>query len=433
MNVRACLLVGVLGVAALGCGNASPSVEIAAPATGGASAALPITIDEGDWPWWRGPGLDGRSRDGSPPTVWDADKNIVWKTSVQGVGHSSPTLCGDRILLTTADEQEETQSLTAFDRDTGELLWAKVLHRGGLMRKHQKNSHASPTPACDGRHVYAAFINDGALRVTAADLKGEIVWQANAGEFSSEHGYGSAPALYKSLVMVNGDSLEGSFIAALDRASGEIVWRTPRTSTGSHGSYATPIVASVAGRDQLLLTGTGKTTSYDPETGKLLWSCDGPAEVTAATVAFSDELVFASGGFPEKEIIAIRADGSGNVTDSHIVWRAGRNTTYVPSPLYHEGRLYVVGDNGVAACFNAETGDTIWQKRLEGNFTASPVLAGGAIYATNEAGRTFVFRAADEFEMVAENDLQQRTLASPAIAGGAIYLRTESHLYRIGE
>src|SRR5262249_20026305 len=167
--------------------------------------------------------------------------NVVWKTKVPGRGHSSPIICGEYVFLTTADEQAQKQLLLAYDRKTGKPLWSTVVHEGGFLRKYPKNSHASATPACDGVRVYSAFINRDGLYVTATTLRGKILWQKKAGAFQSEHGYGSSPVFYKSLVIVNGDNLKGSFIAALDRQTGKVAWRTDRKTTGRHGSYATPV------------------------------------------------------------------------------------------------------------------------------------------------------------------------------------------------
>jgi hypothetical protein len=422
------------GLISIGCLFAAiqSALELSAAATGSPTADL-AKPSPGDWPWWRGPGGDGVSQDRAAVTEWGKAKNIVWKTAVPGRGHSSPVVWGDRVFLTTADDESQSQSVLAFDRGTGKPLWTTMAHKGGLMKKHGKNSHASATSACDGERVYSVFIHSGALHVTATNLDGKILWQSSAGAFRSEHGYGSSPVLHKSLVIVCGDNLSGCFIAALDRATGKIVWKTPRNTTGRHGSYATPIVAKVAGRTQLLLHGMETVSSYDPDTGKLLWSCDGPTEVTACTVAFNDKLIFASGGYPDKEILAIRPDGAGDVTKSHVVWRSSKGVTYVPSPLYHDGHLYIVNDSGVASCFDAGTGEQLWQQRLEGAFSASPVLAGGNIYVTNEAGKTFVFKAGRKFELVAQNDLGDGGFATLAIAGGQILLRTDHSLFCIGQ
>jgi outer membrane protein assembly factor BamB len=397
---------------------------------GGAEAA---SLAANDWPWWRGPTYDGKSPDRVVPTTWSQTENVAWQVAVPGRGHASPIVCGDRVFLATADEQTQKQSVMAFDRQSGKPLWTTTAHTGGFMNKHGKNSHASATPACDGERVYSAFINDGALRVTAMDIDGKTLWQSSAGEFRSEHGYGSSPVLYKSLVIVLGDSLSRCFIAALDSKTGRPVWQVDRKTTGKHGSYATPIVARVSGKPQLLVSGMESTSSLDPESGKLIWSCNGPAEVTACTPAFSDTVVFSSGGFPEKELLAIRGNGTGDVTRSHVIWRSGKGVTYVPSPLFHNGRLYVVSDNGVTTCFEAANGKQVWQGRIDGDFSSSPVLAGEFLFVTNERGKTYVLKTGPKFEVVAQNDLNDGGFASPAICGGRIYLRTDQHLYCIGQ
>src|SRR5581483_4832521 len=208
----------------------------------------------GDWPWWRGPALDGKSPEPAPVTTWDQQQHVLWKTPVPGRGHSSPAVCGRRIFLTTADEPAQKQYLLAFDRATGKPLWQTLVHEGGFPHMNAKNSQASATPACDGARVYCPFVHDGARDVTATDLDGHQLWQTRAGDFKSQHGYGCSPVLYGALVIVNGDSLKGCFIAALDTATGKVVWKTERPTTGRHGSYSTPIVAELAGRPQLLLT-----------------------------------------------------------------------------------------------------------------------------------------------------------------------------------
>jgi len=336
------------------------------------------------------------------------------------------------VFLTTADEEARTQSLLAFDRATGALLWQTVAHTGPLPRKNPKNGHASATPACDADRVYVAFVTTDGLRVTAVDHVGKVAWQAEAGPYTSEHGYGASPVLYRRLVIVLSDSLKDNYVAALDRDTGKVVWRTARRATGRHGSYGTPVVATLGGRPRLIVSGTGATTAYDPDTGAEVWTCRGPAEVTGCTPAFSDSLVFASGGFPEKELLAIRPGGRGDVSSSHVAWRAARGVTYVPSPLYHVGLLYVVDDTGIATCFDAATGKPVWRERLEGAFTSSPVLAGGRVYVTSEAGRTFVLKAGRDYEQISANDLGEPTLATPAVAGGQLFLRTAKALYCIG-
>lgn len=376
--------------------------------------------------------MDGKSRDKGLPTQWSESENIVWQADVPGRGHASPIVVGDRVLLATADENAKQQLLVCYDRKTGKERWRTTVHEGGFMRMHSKNSQASATPASDGERMFAVFINSDALWVTATDLEGDIIWQKQAGPFKSEHGYGSSPVLYKSLVIVCGDNAGGSFVAALDRETGKVIWRTARQRLGRHGSYATPVVHLLAGKPQLLLAGHGKITSYDPATGERIWYCNGPAEVAAGTVACSDKLVFASAGYPEKEILAIRADGSGDVTSSHVVWRTGKGVTYCPSPLYHDGHLYVVNDKGIATCFKAETGKQLWQKRLGGDFSSSPILVEGKLFVTNERGVTSVLEAAPKFRSLGKNQLGDAGFATPAIAKGQMFLRAGDKLYCIG-
>lgn len=397
-----------------------------------AQAKLLPQAADGDWPWWRGPNRDGISADRKVVTRWSPTENVVWATKVPGRGLSSPIVCGKRIFLTTADEKAQQQSILAFDRETGRQLWSTLAHQGKLVRKYPKNSHASATPACDGKRVFSVFINNDALHVTATDLDGKILWQTRAGDFQSLHGYGASPVLFKSLVIVTGDNVASAYIAALDAGTGKVVWRAERKIVGKYGNYGTPSLAFVNNRAQLLQAGLGQTTSYDPETGKLLWSCDGPAEVTANTMVHSDTMVFSSGGFPEKHLHAIRADGSGNVTKSHLAWNADAGVTYVPSPLYHAGSLFVVNDSGIASCFDAESGKQIWQERLQGAFSSSPVLVGDLILATSETGVTSIFQASRTFKLVATNSLQEPVLATPAVCGGQIFMRTEQQLFCLG-
>lgn len=429
MISRARVLLFLALLVALACEHRPQTTVYSTPA--GTSRLPAARAAPGDWPWWRGPNLDGKSVDAGAPRQWSASENVLWQAPVPGRGHATPSVWGDRVLVATASEQDGTQSLLCFDRKTGRELWNTRIHKGTFVRMHQKNSHASATPACDGERVYVPFVIDDALHVTATDLDGKVVWQKRAGPFTSEHGYGSSPVLHESAVIVCGDSLEDGFLAALERTTGEMLWKTTR---GDDANYATPIVASVAGRQQLLICGMNRVESYDPDSGQRIWLVrGGPSKVAACTMAFEGDLVFASGGYPEKEILCVRADGKGDVTDSHVVWRERQGVTYVPSPLAHDGRLYIVNDNGLVSCFDQKTGEQLWRDRLEGGFSASPILADGHLFIPNERGVLYVLEAADRFRLVATNDLGDGGFASPVICGGQIFLRTESRLYCIGE
>jgi hypothetical protein len=361
---------------------------------------------------------------------WSQTENVTWKTEVPGSGYGSPCIWGNRIFLATADDDAEVQQVVSYDRAGGKKLWQTEIHRGGFMHRHSKATHANSTAACDGQRVFITFMVQEGIWLTALDLDGKILWQKKAAPFKSMHGYGPSPLLYKSLVIVPADNPGANYLAALRRDTGEAVWRTRRVD---YQSYASPIVARVCGREQLVIVGPNEVTSYDPNTGGRLWHCDGPAKECATTPAYDDQRIYAAGGYPEKTLLSIRADGSGDVTSTHLVWKRKVQAAFIPSPLYHDGLLYMVNDGGLVFCFQAATGEQLWTKQLEGGFSASPVLASGNVYVPNEAGVTYVFKHGREFQLVSANDLGDGGFATPAVCGGRIYLRTSHHLYCIGK
>lgn len=397
----------------------------------GELSPLPAAVPAADdWPWWRGTASNGIAPDATPPVHWSGTDQVRWNVAVPGRGHASPCVWGKRIFIATADEERPGQSVVCYNRDDGAIQWQTEVHRGPMIAKHEKNSHASATPACDGTHVYATFAVAGALWASALDLEGRIVWQTELGPFDALYGYGSSPALYESLVIAAGDQRGSSrldrwrgasYLVALDRGTGKTVWRARRDSGDSYG---TPVVGRVAGKPQLLLPGKKRIAAYDPATGRELWTCAWRADRAASTTTFAGDLVFASVQQPESEIICIRADGSGDVTNTHVVWRGSKGTSDLPSPLCIEKRLYVMNDAGILTCFETETGKRLWQKRLRGTFTASLVAGGGNIYAANEEGMTYVVKPGPQFELVAENLLGDGVLATPALCGRQIFLRT---------
>lgn len=383
-----------------------------------------------DWPWWRGRSWNGHAIGDLPPLEWSETKNVLWKTAIPGAGHATPCIWGERIFLATADEARQTQSLVCCDRSTGRRLWQTGIHTGKLPEKHDKNSHASATPACDGKRVFTVFHRDEAIWATAIDLDGEILWQKKVGAYNERYGYGGSPTIYQDMLIVAGDSKADGFLVALARETGEEIWRAERPKLPSYGP---PVIATVGSRRQILLQGN-QVAGYDPKTGRELWHCEAPARATACTLSFDAEHVYSSGGYPERRLYCIGADGEGDVTDSHIVWKHERKGTvaYVPSQLLVDGRLFVISDGGIATCFRAEDGHEHWTKRLGGGFSASPTLIGDVVIAPNEAGRTFVFKASDKYELIAENTLNEGILASPVVCGGRLYLRTTGNLYCIG-
>lgn len=386
-----------------------------------------------DWPCWRGVNRDNIAAPGQdPPLHWSKTENVLWKIEVPYRGHGSPCLWGDSIFLPTADDQAEAQYLLCYDRRTGQKRWQTEVHRKGFVHIHRKGSHASATPACDGRLVFMPFVVQDAIWLSALDLDGKIVWQKRLGDFQSMHGFAASPLVYKSLVIVAADSVKNSFLAAVHRQTGQIVWKADRPSY-KLGTYASPTLGHVAGRDQLLHHGPMKVFSYDPLTGKELWTCDGPSEAACSTMSFGRNLVYSSVGYPRRNMLCIRADGSGDVTKTHVAWSKKNGMTDVPSLLLADGLLYMVEDGGTATCFEADSGQVVWTGRLEGQFSSSPVLAGGRIYVVNEKGVAFVLKAGGKFELVARNDLDDGGFATPVICGSRIYLRTLHWLYCLGK
>ncbi|MCH8046371.1 MAG: PQQ-binding-like beta-propeller repeat protein [Planctomycetes bacterium] len=375
-----------------------------------------LDVAAGDWPHWRGATRDGVATDESAPMKWSETENIRWKVEVPGRGHASPTVVGNRVLLATADEKKKVQSVLAFDRATGRKLWQTDLHSGGFDGKtHKRNTHASSTLACDGERIYATFMNAGVVWVTALDMDGKQLWQTDLGDFTSHWGYTTSPALYKSSLLVAADHKGGGYLASLDRATGDVKWKTERPKLPS---YCSPVVYHIGGRDQLLIAGCKLVASYDPNTGKQLWSTAGTTEECVGMAVISGETVIVSGGWPKHETICVKADGSGKV-----LWK-NKVKVYVPSLLTHQGYVYAVTDNGIAYCWNAKTGEEAWSERIGGTINTSPVLVGEQIYITAENGRTTIFKASPTaFSKLSENQLGSEVFATPTICGGQIFMR----------
>lgn len=396
-------------------------------------------VGEGDWPWWRGLQRDGsQSSDPAAPKQWSESQNIAWKTPVVGRGHGSPTVLGHRVFLPTADSERQVQVVLCWDRNTGEALWECVVHEGGLesqgsRKPNEKASLASSTIATDGEQLYVNFLNKDSVITSAINLEGDLIWQKKVCDYVVHQGYGSSPALYQNLVIVSADNKGGGAIVGLDRSSGEVRWRRGRPSKPN---YASPSILHLHGKDQLIFSGCDLVTSLDPLTGGVIWEVEGATTECVSTSVTDGVHVFTSGGYPRNHVAAVRADGSGKVE-----W--DRNTrVYVPSMLQHDGYLYAALDAGVASCIRCADGEEVWKARLGGTFSSSPVLHGEWIYATNEDGVTFVFRATPEgFEKIAENQLGESVFASPAICGGQIFMRVakfkgdqrEEWLYCISE
>jgi outer membrane protein assembly factor BamB len=377
-----------------------------------------IDVAVTDWPWWRGPDRNGIAPKQNPPLKWSEKENILWQSPVPGRGHGSPIVVGNRVFLATAEHDPDSQSVLCFDRNTGKQLWATTIHRGGFVKGNVKSSMASSSVACDGKLVFANFLNAGAVTTTALDLDGKQVWQTKITDYVLHQGFGSSPAVYGAMVIVSADNKGGGVIKALERSTGKVVWSHERPK---FPNYASPIIFKADGRDQLLLTGCDLVTSLDPNTGKKLWEIKGSTTECVTSAVTDGKHVFTSGGYPKNHVAAVALDGSGKV-----VWE-NKMRVYVPSMIVRDGHLYAVLDAGVAICWEAATGKELWQERLGGTFSASPVFMEDTVFATNESGKTYVFKATPEgYTPIGVNQLGNEAFATPTICGDRIYMRVAS-------
>jgi len=403
-----------------------------------------------NWPCWRGPRGDGSSIEEHVPTRWNGEtgENVVWKTEVPGVGHASAIVWEDRIFTVSCLTDSLERILLCYDRRSGKPLWQRTVIQSPLETKHNLNSHASGTPATDGHYVYVTFlevqgdtvtarnvsqprpVTPGRMVVAAYDFEGNQQWLTRPGEFVSVHGYCSCPVLFEDLVIVNGDHDGDSYIVALNKSTGETVWKVERQHKTR--SYVTPLIREIDGRTQMVLSGSEHIASYDPRDGSMHWQIDGPTEQFVASLVYDGHMFYMTAGFPTYHVLGIRPDGSGNVTDSHVAWHSTDAACYVPSPVVVAGRLFIADDRGTANCFRASDGQRLWKERMAKHFSASLVTAGGLVYFLSDDGITTLVRPADELEVVAENPLGEFCFSSPAISQGHIYVRAEKHLICIG-
>jgi len=382
-----------------------------------------------DWPMWRGPRMDGTSLDVGFPTK--VDGNVTWSVELPGEGHASPIVFGDRVFTVSAVAETEERVLTSVDRATGKILWTKPVLKSPMESKHKLNSHASSTPATDGEKVFTAFLDQTDVVVSAHDFTGNKVWQVRPGKFASKHGFCSSPILFEDKVIVNCDHDGDGYIVALARADGHELWRIERPNKTR--SYCAPMIREMAGRVQMVLSGTMCVTSYDPRDGKLIWIIDGPTEQFVASLVYNEGagLLFMTGGFPEHHILAIRPDGTGNVTDTHIAWRTVKGVSYVPSPVSCGDYFLVVSDSGIAHCFAAKTGEIQWEERVKEHH-ASQVTAEGVAYFINDFGTMRVVKPGPTYDLKAESEIGEKVFSSPALSDGQIFVRGASRLVCLG-
>ena len=392
-----------------------------------------------NWPEFRGPTGQGIAQ-GRFPTEWSDSKNVAWKQPIPGLGWSSPVIWEGRIYLTSSvpvgANEKGDQSLKALclDARTGKPVWDTEVFRQDAKspRIHTKNSHASPTPLIDGKRLYVHF---GHMGTACLDLDGKVIWRSNTLKYQPVHGNGGTLILVDDALVFSCDGGDKQFVVALDRGTGKVRWQTPRKAESTKKfAFSTPLLITVKDQKQVISPGPGAVCAYDPSTGKEIWRVKyGEGYSVIPRPVFGHGLVFISSGFDTPSLLAIRPDGQGDVTKTHVAWTVSKAVPHTPSMLLTGDELYMVSDQGIASCLDANTGKVHWSERIGGAHSASPLLADGKIYFTSEQGVTAVVKADTKFELIGKNSLGERTLASFAAADGALFIRTEKNLYRVQE
>jgi hypothetical protein len=396
--------------------------------------------------------MDGTSLDKGFPTKLEAS-DTLWRTELPGEGHASPIVWNDRVFIVACIAEQEERVLISLDRASGKVLWQTVVVKSPVEGIHRLNSRASSTPATDGERIYTSFLDQteteqtkainaahppgkgeapkGTVVVSAHDFSGKQLWQVRPGLFSSKHGFCSSPILFKDKVIVNCDHDGDGYIVALARDSGKELWRIARPNNTR--SYCIPIIHELAGKTQMVLSGSKCITSYDPNDGKLIWMIDGPTEQYVASLVHSERTgwLYMTGGFPDHHLMAIRPDGTGNVTDTHVQWYTNKGVAYVPSPIIEGDQFLIVSDSGIGHCFDAKTGDILWEERMKEHH-ASLTSAEGLVYFINDFGTVRAVKPGAKYECVAESDLGEKVFASPALSDGQIFIRSEKSIRCVG-
>jgi outer membrane protein assembly factor BamB len=392
---------------------------------------MSVALGASDWPQFRGPSGQGHSDERGLPVEWSESKNVAWKARVPGLGWSSPVVNGNLVWLTTATgDRDVSLRALAYEAASGkEAVNVEVFRVRSPRDINPKNSWASPTPVLDGDLVFVHFGADGTAALTT---EGKIVWTAKF-PYESQHGAGGSPIVYGDLLILSGDGPDTAFVVALEKRTGKVKWKTNRRYPHDQ-AYTTPLVIRVGDRDQVVSIGAFRVGAYDPATGKEIWRAsyaDGFSNVPRPV--FGHGLVYVATGFQEPSLIAIRPDGTGDVTKTHVVWQLRRGAPLTPSPILVGDDLYVVNDLGIVSCVDAKSGNVIWQQRLSGSFSASPLFADGRLYFSSENGTTTVLAPGREFRRLAINALDGAILASIAVSDRAFYIRTDTSLYRVSQ
>ena len=395
--------------------------------------ALATCAEAENWPGWRGPQRTGITTDTGVPSTWSATENVMWKTPLPGTGISNPVVWQDRVFITAAEGREQSElHVLCLDRDSGEVRWHKRLWgTAPTVFYYPKSGLASPTPITDGKRLWTFF---GTGDVFCFDLDGGLLWQRaladEYGPFENRFAAASSPLLYNDSVILQCDHYGASYVLAMDGTTGANRWKSERPEAWL--SWSSPQLTPVGERFELVLSGSEKLDGYDPATGERRWSVRGLVRECVPTPVLGAGLVFVVSG-PNGAHLAVKPGGKGDVTDTHVVWRNDRGTSFVPSAIVVGDRYYLSDDKGIASCLSIADGDLLWRKRFSGKFTASPVAADGKLFFTSESGSTFVIDAtAAEYRELARNEIGEDVYSSPAISQGRMFIRTAKQLICIG-
>jgi len=401
-----------------------------------------------NWPAWRGPEGIGVAKEKKLPLHWSTNENIRWRAPLPERGNSTPIVWENRVFVTQAIEKEKRRALLCFDRATGRLLWQQDAVVGAGEPTHETNPQGSSSPVTDGQRVIAWF---GSAGLYCYDFKGRELWHRDLGPQKHIWGWGSSPALHGNLCFLNFGPGEPSFLVALDKKTGKEVWRVnePNADSGEKkpgqdkpawvGSWSTPLVIKAGGREELIMSWPKRVVAFEPKTGQELWSCAGinPLVYTSPLYEPAKEILVVMGGFNGMSL-AVKAAGSGDVTETRRLWHHPKTKQRIGSGVIHDGHIYILNDPGVAECFELETGKLVWEERLRGPAAksdnwSSMVVADGRLYAVNQGGDAFVVKASPRFEVLATNSLGETTIASMAASDGDLFIRTHKALWCVGE
>jgi len=426
-----------------------------------------ITTRAQNWPSFRGPNASGVAEGTNPPTSWDLEKtqNVLWKTNIPGLSHSSPIVWGNQVFVITAvssdanasfkakdrgidlatDDAKHTWMIFALDKRNGRVLWTDKPYEGvPRARRHVKATQANSTPVTDGRYVVAVFGSEG---LACYDTNGKLLWKQDLGVLNpglwddkdSSWGHASSPIIYRDLVIVQADGHKQSFIAAFNLKDGKQAWRVERNEITS---WTTPSIYQGKDRTELIANGGRYIRGYDPLTGKELWRfADNDTQVKMQAPLIANDLIYITGGYPPGRAMYVFRPGAvgdislkaGQDTNAFLAWRTSKGSPYTPTPIVYGDQFYVLADNGVLSSYDAKTGELIYQQRLPTSFSASPVAADGKLYLASEDGDVFVVKAGRQYELLSKNVMGQPLMATPAITQGMLILRGDKAIYAIGE